>query len=87
MDLGGSGHARAVGAAVDGAVRLYPMADDPDPAVLAGRGESVDRALEAVEHVRLVTRPLYPKRLVVPVADLLPSPPLPRPACGVSPVR
>src|SRR5215217_3243118 len=63
-----SGHAGTVGAAEDGTVRLHAVADDPDAAVLAGRGERVDRALEAVEHVRLVVGQGYPKRLVVFVA-------------------
>jgi hypothetical protein len=53
-----------VGAAIQGTVRLYTVADDPDAAVLAGRGERVDRALEAVEHVRLVARYLHSKSLV-----------------------
>src|SRR5918997_339796 len=59
------GHARAVGAAVNRAVRLHAMADDPDATVLARRGERVNRALEAVEHVWLVVGHLYPERLVV----------------------
>ena len=67
------------------------MTDDSGPAVLAGRGESVDRALKAVEHVRLVTRPLYPKRLVVLVAahfalGHLLAPLRPRSSLGISPV-
>jgi len=54
-----------VGAAVQGTVRLYTVADDPDAAVLAGWGERVDRALEAVEHVRLVARYLHSKSLII----------------------
>jgi hypothetical protein len=42
----------AVVAAVERAALLEPVADDPDAAVLAGRRERVDRALEAVERVR-----------------------------------
>ena len=63
-----AGHARAVGAAVDGAVCLHAVADDPDAAVLASRGERVDRTLEAVEYVRLVVGQRYPERLVVLIA-------------------
>src|SRR5438874_2484951 len=45
--------ARAVGAAVDRSVRLDAVPDDPAVAVIAGRREGVDRALEGVERVRL----------------------------------
>ena len=50
---GSSGHARAVGAAVEAAVRLDAVADHLASAVLAGRGERVDRALEAIECMRV----------------------------------
>src|SRR3712207_5439013 len=54
----------AVGAAVHRAVRLDPVTDDPAAAVGAGGGDGVDRAFEAVEHVRLAAlRDLH--RLVV----------------------
>src|SRR5215217_4547100 len=36
------GHARAVGAAVNGAAHLHAVTYDPDAAVLASRGERVD---------------------------------------------
>ena len=45
----GPGHARAVGAAVESAVRLHAMADHLHTPVLACRSECVDGALEAVE--------------------------------------
>jgi hypothetical protein len=50
-----------VGAAVQGTVCLYTVADDPDAAVLAGRSERVDRALEAVEHVVSPRRKVFPE--------------------------
>ena len=68
MCLGGSSHPGAVGAAVNGAIRLYTVTDDLDAAVLARWGERMDRALEAVEHVWLIAGHFYPKRLVVLVA-------------------
>jgi hypothetical protein len=76
-----------VGAAVKGAVRLYTVAYDLDTAVLAGRGERVDRALEAVEHVRLVAGRLYSERLVEDVPDLQLSPSALGPFCGDLSVR
>lgn len=54
LNLGGTGHTGTVGAAVDGAVGLNAVADNPATAVLAGRGKRVDGAFEAVEHVWLV---------------------------------
>ncbi len=68
--IGCTGHAGAVGAAVQGTVRLHTVADDPDATVLAGRGERMDRALEAVKRARLVSGYLYLKRLVEDVSDL-----------------
>jgi hypothetical protein len=44
-----------VGAAVKRVFRLHAVPDHPDAAVLAGRGEGVDRTLEAVEGVRVPT--------------------------------
>ena len=61
----GAGHARAVGAAVEVAVRLDAVADHPHPAVLARRGEGVDGALEAVEGARLASGQGYLEGLVV----------------------
>jgi hypothetical protein len=55
-----------VGAAEKSAVRLYAVADHFDAAVLAGGGESVNCALEAIERVRVTTGHTYLKRLVVP---------------------
>src|SRR5688572_16298621 len=47
---GGDSHRiRAVSAAVVQAARLHAMPDDLASAVLAGRRESVDRALEGIE--------------------------------------
>jgi hypothetical protein len=48
------GHTGAVGAAVDGAVGLNAVADNPATAMLASRGECMNCTLEAVEHVWLV---------------------------------
>src|SRR5690606_21565987 len=42
---------RAMGAAVEVAVGFDAVTDDPHPAVGAGLGQQVDRALEAVERV------------------------------------
>ena len=61
MYLGCTRHAGAVGAAVQGTVCLYTVADDPDAAVLAGRSERVDRALEAVEYVESPRRKVFPE--------------------------
>src|SRR5215204_4405274 len=58
-------HARAVGAAVEGAVRLDAVPDHPDVAVLADRGERVDRTLEAVEGVGVSSGHTYLKGLIV----------------------
>jgi hypothetical protein len=55
----GSGHARAVSAAVEVAIGLDAVPDYLDVAVLAGGGEGVDSALEAVEGARLVPRHTY----------------------------
>ena len=66
MDLGGSGHTGAVGAAVEEAVRLYTVADNPNAAVLAGRSERVDGTLEAVEVVRISPGHRHLERLGVP---------------------
>lgn len=68
MCFGRASHPGAMGAAVNRAIRLHPVADDLDAAVLARWGEGVDGALEAVEHVRLVARHAQLKRLVVLVA-------------------
>jgi hypothetical protein len=74
--LGCTGHAGAVGAAVQGTVRLHTVADDPDAAVLAGRGECMDRTLEAVKRARLVSKYLYPERLAfgIPGTHILSGP-------------
>jgi hypothetical protein len=64
----GSGHARAVSAAVKVTVRFDAVPDYLDVAVLAGGGKGVDSALEAVEGARLVPRHTYLKSLVVVVA-------------------
>src|SRR3954451_9532162 len=61
---------RAVGAAVDGPARLDAVADHPAAAVGADRGERVDRALEAVEHVRLAAAPDLECPVVLVAADL-----------------
>ena len=53
-----------MGAAVAGAIGLHAVTDDPDAAVLAVRGEGVDRALETIEHVRLISGHLHPGRFV-----------------------
>src|SRR5215213_244938 len=58
-------HARAVGAAVKRAVSLDAVSDHLDVAVLADGCERVDRALEAVEGVRVSTGHAYLKSLIV----------------------
>jgi hypothetical protein len=68
LDPGSSSHTRAVRAAVEGAVRLHPVSNDPDAAELASRGERVYCTLEAVKHVRLIAGVLYSEGLVVLVA-------------------
>src|SRR4028119_2032907 len=52
--LGRPSHTGAVGAAVERAVRLHAVTYDLYPAMLAGGGKRVDRALEAVERPRLL---------------------------------
>jgi hypothetical protein len=65
LDLARPGHARVMGATVEGTVRFYVLADNPAAAMLASRGECVDRALKAVEHVLPVAGHGYLKRLRV----------------------
>src|SRR5215210_5577131 len=55
-------------AAVERAVCLDAVPNHPDPAILADRGERVDRTLEAVEGVRVPTGHRDGDRLVVIVA-------------------
>ncbi len=55
LRFGRAGHTGAVGAAVERAVHLDTVADDLYAAVLAGWGERVNRALEAVERTWLLT--------------------------------
>jgi hypothetical protein len=60
-----------VRAAIEVAVGFYTMADYLDITVLAGRSEGVDRALEAVEGMRVPIGRAYLKGLIVLVsADL-----------------
>ena len=61
-----SGHARAVGAAVEVAIHLHTVADHLHAAVLAGWGEGVDGALEAVEGARPFPGHTYLEGLGVP---------------------
>src|SRR5687767_14871714 len=54
-------HLRAMGTAEDPVLGLYAVPDDHAVAVLAARGERMDRALEAVEHMhRVAHRDLEP---------------------------
>lgn len=46
-----TGHIRTVSAAVEMAVGLYAVSDNLDAAVLATRGEGMNRALEAIERM------------------------------------
>jgi hypothetical protein len=70
-----------VGAAEEATVRLHAVADDLDAAVLTRWGEGVDRALEAIERVRVAAGHTYVKSLVVLIStDFAPGhldPPLP----------
>src|SRR5215213_6902344 len=58
-------HARAVSAAVKRAVRLDAVPDHLDIAILAVGREGMNRALEAVESVRVPTGHTYLKGLIV----------------------
>jgi hypothetical protein len=58
-------HTSAVSTATEVAVCFYTVPDHLDPAVLAGRGEGVNRALETVEGVRVSTGHTYLKGLRV----------------------
>jgi hypothetical protein len=64
-DAFGACHARAVGAAVEMAVSLDAVPDHLDVALLAGVGEGVDRALEAVKGARSFPRHTYLEGLIV----------------------
>ena len=70
-DAFGPGHARTVGAAVEVTVGLHAVADDLHATVLAGGGEGVNGALEAVEGARLTTGHANLEGLVVVVAVYL----------------
>jgi hypothetical protein len=54
-----------VGATIEVAVGFYPMTDYLDPAVLAGRCEGVNRALETVEGARSLAGHAYLKSFIV----------------------
>lgn len=41
----------AMGATEERALRFHTMADDPDPSVVARRGQGVDRTFKAIEEV------------------------------------
>jgi hypothetical protein len=58
-------HARAVGAAIERAVRLDAVPDHLDAAILAVGREGMYRAFEAVESVRVSTGHTYLKGLVI----------------------
>jgi hypothetical protein len=45
----------AIRTTVEGPARLNPMPDDLAPAMVTGRGQSMDGAFEAVEDVRLAS--------------------------------
>src|SRR3954469_7069882 len=60
---------RAVGAAVEGAVRLDPVADDLAAAVRADGSELVNGALEAVERVCRAGRDYLKGEVVLVAAD------------------
>ena len=61
-------HARAVGAAIERAVRLDAVPDHLDAAILADRGERVDRTLETVEGVRVPAGHAYLKSFIVVIS-------------------
>jgi len=67
LDAGGGG---AVGAAEDSAVGLDTVADHSATAVSASRGKRVDRALEAVEDMRLPVPNNLESLVVVVAANL-----------------
>jgi hypothetical protein len=57
-----------VGATIEVAVGFYPMTDHLDPAILADRGERVNRALETVEGVRVPAGHAYLKSFIVVIS-------------------
>jgi hypothetical protein len=59
-------HGGAVAAAKEAPICLYAVADDPNTAVLAARGESVDCTLETIEGVRVATSHSHLEAFVVP---------------------
>src|SRR5688500_16109387 len=65
--------AGAVRAAEEGPIRLDSMTDDPAAAVIAGRCEGVDGALERVEGVALGAQSHLERLVVFVAADLTDS--------------
>src|SRR5437870_13822221 len=59
----------AVGAAVQHALRLYTMPDDPAFAMGTGRGHSMDRTFKTVEDVRLACQDDLKSLVIVIAAD------------------
>lgn len=60
----------AVCPAVEAALRLHAVTNDPAPALMAGRGERMDRALEAVKDVSLISAYQLEGLVVVVPANL-----------------
>jgi hypothetical protein len=59
-----------MGAAVEGAIDFYPVADNAAAAVMTGRGQGSDRAFEAIEGMGLPSHDNL-KGLIVVVATPL----------------
>ena len=68
--VAGVGRPGAVGAAVEVAVHLDSVADDPAATVQAHRGDPVDGTLEAVEHMPLTGGDHLERLVVFVAADL-----------------
>jgi hypothetical protein len=72
----GAGHAHLAGAmsaAEHPIFGFYSMADYATPAVRAGGGEAVDRALKTVEHVALAPGDDFKRAVVVVTANFTAS--------------
>src|SRR5690606_12660925 len=70
VDAGDSGLLRAMRAAIERAAALRAMADDHATAVLALRGEGVDRAFEGIESTLAVALGQGEGLVVVVAADI-----------------
>ena len=65
-----SGLSRAIGATIEGLIRLDAVADDPATTVIANRGELVNRTLEAVEGMTSASSDNFKGQIIVVTTHL-----------------